>query len=103
MIQKKFKIVIAIPGRLKSSRLPNKLIADINGKPMIQRVIEQCKKVKRSSDLFLCTDSKVVAEIGYKLDINVLLTSEDIQSGSERIASVLNLSLIHISEPTRPY
>tara|TARA_B100001093_G_scaffold518390_1_gene603011 strand:+ start:75 stop:899 length:825 start_codon:yes stop_codon:yes gene_type:complete len=90
MNKETFKTIIAIPGRLKSSRLPNKLIADINGRSMIQRVIEQCKKVKSSSDLFLCTDSKAVAEIGYKLDVNVLLTSEDIQSGSERIASVLN-------------
>ena len=75
---------------MKSSRLPNKLIADINGKSMIQRVIEKCKKVKGSSDLFLCTDSEVLAEIGNKLDINVLLTSENIQSGSERISSVIS-------------
>ncbi len=90
MKKETFKTIIAIPGRLKSSRLPNKLIADINGKSMIQRVIEQCKKVKSSSDLFLCTDSKVIAEICNKLDVNVLLTSENIQSGSERIASVLS-------------
>tara|TARA_A100000164_G_C21908317_1_gene774276 strand:- start:257 stop:1081 length:825 start_codon:yes stop_codon:yes gene_type:complete len=90
MTQKIFKIIIAIPGRLKSSRLPNKLIADINGKSMIQRVIEKCKKVKGSSDLFLCTDSEVLAEIGNKLDIDVLLTSENIQSGSERISSVIS-------------
>ncbi|WP_288239841.1 3-deoxy-manno-octulosonate cytidylyltransferase [uncultured Prochlorococcus sp.] len=90
MKEETIKTIIAIPGRLNSSRLPNKLIADINGKSMIQRVIEQCKEVNSSSELFLCTDSKMVAEIGKKLKVNILLTSENISSGSERIASVLN-------------
>jgi len=34
--------VVAVPARLASSRLPDKVLADIGGKPMIQRVLEQC-------------------------------------------------------------
>ena len=34
------KAVVAVPARLQSSRLPNKVLAEIGGKPMIQRVLE---------------------------------------------------------------
>ena len=40
------KVLIAVPERLNSSRLPNKVLADIGGKPMIRMVLEQCKKLK---------------------------------------------------------
>ena len=36
--------VVAVPARLASSRLPDKVLADIGGKPMIQRVLEQCAR-----------------------------------------------------------
>ena len=35
------KCVVAVPARLQSSRLPNKVLADIGGQPMIQRVLER--------------------------------------------------------------
>ena len=38
------KCVVAVPARLQSSRLPNKVLADIGGKPMIQRVLERCRE-----------------------------------------------------------
>ena len=34
------KVVVAVPARLQSSRLPNKVLADIGGQPMIQRVLQ---------------------------------------------------------------
>ena len=83
-------IVIAIPARLESSRLPKKILMDICGKPMIRRVLDQCAKSSYYDDLFLCTDDfnlmKSVESWGYKC----LLTKKDCKSGSERIASVLD-------------
>ena len=38
------KCVVAVPARLQSSRLPNKVLADIGGKPMIQRVLDRCRE-----------------------------------------------------------
>jgi len=38
------RTVVAVPARLQSSRLPGKVLADIGGKPMLQRVLEQCAK-----------------------------------------------------------
>ena len=46
-------VVVAIPARLESSRLPNKLLADIGGQPMIRRVLTQCSKAKLINELIL--------------------------------------------------
>ena len=66
-------VVIAVPARLQSSRLPNKVLCDIGGKPMIQRVLEQCSLSKLSDNLFLCCDDESLltkVEIG---DLKVFL------------------------------
>ena len=39
------RIVVAVPARLESSRLPNKVLAEIGGQAMITRVLKQCLKV----------------------------------------------------------
>ena len=36
--------IVVIPARFESSRLPGKVLADINGKPMIQWVVEKAEK-----------------------------------------------------------
>ena len=83
-------VIVAIPARLKSSRLPNKVLADIGGKPMIKWVLDQCFKSKLIDQLFLCTDdnylNKKAIEWGYKS----LLTNQNCNSGSSRIASVID-------------
>ena len=43
IIDKKSTIVV-IPARMASTRLPNKPLADINGKPMIVHVLNNAKK-----------------------------------------------------------
>ena len=45
-------VVVAIPARIKSSRLPNKVLAEIKGKPMIKRVLEQVSKTKLVDELY---------------------------------------------------
>ena len=46
MNNKTFKCVVAVPARLESKRLPKKVLMDIGGKSMIQRVLQQCSKAK---------------------------------------------------------
>jgi len=82
-----YKCVVAVPARLESKRLPNKVLKDIGGKSMIQCVLEQCSKAKSIDKVILCTDNNdlknVVEELGYK----VFLTKKDCESGTDRIAS----------------
>ena len=80
--------VVAVPARLQSSRLPNKVLADIGGKPMIQRVLEQCVQAAGPECVVLCTDSTALQESAQAWGFPVLMTAEHCTSGSERIASV---------------
>ena len=80
--------VVAVPARLQSSRLPNKVLADIGGKPMIRRVLEQCAQASGLDLVVLCTDSTLLRELAIGWGFQVVLTAEHCSSGSERIASV---------------
>lgn len=48
---------MVVPARLQSSRLPNKVLANIGGKPNIQRVLERCRQASRTAAVVLYTDS----------------------------------------------
>ncbi|MCP9942758.1 3-deoxy-manno-octulosonate cytidylyltransferase [Cyanobium sp. ATX 6E8] len=80
--------VVAVPARLESSRLPGKVLADIGGKPMLQRVLEGCAAAQAPAAVVLCTDSQDLAERARQWGVEALLTSPACESGSERIASV---------------
>ena len=80
--------VVAVPARLESSRLPGKVLADIGGKPMLQRVLERCGQATAPAAVVLCTDSPELAERARQWGVETLLTSPACESGSERIASV---------------
>ena len=80
--------VVAVPARLASSRLPDKVLADIGGKPMIQRVLERCAQAQGPAAVVLCTDSERLRDLAEGWGFSVLMTAENCSSGSERIASV---------------
>ena len=80
--------VVAVPARLASSRLPDKVLADIGGQPMIQRVLNRCAEAEGPSSVVLCTDSERLQGLAAAWGFPVLMTAETCSSGSERIASV---------------
>jgi len=51
------KIGFLITARLKSERLPLKIIKDLNGKTVIERLIDRIKEIKGISDIILCTST----------------------------------------------
>ena len=81
--------IIVIPARLNSSRLPQKALVDIKGKTMIQRVWEQAIKSEVGEVLVACDDQNV-ASIIKNLGGNVIMTSPDHPSGSDRIFEAVN-------------
>ena len=85
-IRKKF--IIAIPGRLESSRLPNKLLLELEGKSIITRVLENCLKAFERNRIIFCTDSEILSQKAEELKIHSIITKKECQSGSERIASI---------------
>ena len=80
---------IVIPAREKSTRLPNKLLIEVKGKPIIRWTVENCLKIKNVDNIVIATDSKKIMNSLKDLDIDIFLTPENIKSGSDRIAYVL--------------
>ena len=51
------KIGFLITARLKSSRLPLKILKDLNGKPVIERIIDRAKEIQGINEIVLCTSA----------------------------------------------
>lgn len=81
------RILGIIPARYASSRFPGKPLHPIAGKPLIQRVVEQCQLAKSLSEIIVATDDARIAEVSRRF-CRVELTREDHPSGSDRIAEV---------------
>ena len=86
----KKKVIIIIPARLASTRLPNKPLAIIEGKTMIQRVYEQALKVNLG-EVIIAIDGEKIAEEIKKFGGKYILTNPDLQSGTDRIYSAYKL------------
>jgi len=84
-------ITAIIPARLDSTRLPNKVILDINGKPMIQHVYESVKRIKGIDQVIVATDSQEVLDIVIGFKGYGVITSADHICGTDRIAEVSKL------------
>ena len=89
--------VIAVPARLESTRLPEKIRAKIGDKPMFQWVLEACARANQPKGLALCTDSNELCEEANALGFNAIYTQGEFESGTDRIASVLD-ELISLGE-----
>src|SRR6266536_3567088 len=76
-----------IPARYASTRFPGKPLALIAGKPLIQRVVEQCQKATSLSEVIVATDDARIADVAKKF-CRVEMTRDDHPSGSDRIAEV---------------
>jgi 3-deoxy-manno-octulosonate cytidylyltransferase (CMP-KDO synthetase) len=84
-------VVAVIPARYGSTRLPAKPLADICGKPMIQWVYEKAKQSKLCSKVCVATDDERVATVVRSFGGEVVMTSPEIQSGTDRMAAVAKM------------
>lgn len=80
--------VIIIPARKGSTRLKNKLLLEVKGKPVIQWTAENCLKVKKAEKVIVATDSEDIAQIFSNSPVEAVLTPSDLKSGSDRVAYV---------------
>jgi 3-deoxy-manno-octulosonate cytidylyltransferase (CMP-KDO synthetase) len=79
--------VVVIPARLGSTRIPNKPLADIAGKPMVVRVWELACHVG-ARDVVIATDDQSIAQACEAAGARCQLTRLDHVSGTDRIAEV---------------
>jgi 3-deoxy-manno-octulosonate cytidylyltransferase (CMP-KDO synthetase) len=80
------KAVILIPARLDSSRLDRKMLADIEGEPLIVRTWRQALKSRLAGRVVVATDSFEIATVLEACGAEVVMTSPTASCGTERIA-----------------
>jgi len=81
---------IVIPARFASSRFPGKPLQDINGKSMLQHVYEVAEKSSANS-IVIATDDDRIFDVAKTFCDQVLMTSDQHQSGTDRLAEVCKL------------
>jgi 3-deoxy-manno-octulosonate cytidylyltransferase (CMP-KDO synthetase) len=79
--------VVIIPARLASTRLPNKPLADLGGKPMVVRVAERAQQ-SGASRIIVATDHADIAAACAAHGVEACMTRADHPSGTDRIAEV---------------
>jgi 3-deoxy-manno-octulosonate cytidylyltransferase (CMP-KDO synthetase) len=82
------KIIIAIPARYGSTRLPGKPLVNLAGKPMIQRVYEQAQLSQRASRVIVATDDERIVKAVESFGGEARMTRADHRTGTERVAEV---------------
>jgi 3-deoxy-manno-octulosonate cytidylyltransferase (CMP-KDO synthetase) len=82
------KILGIIPARFDSTRFPGKPLIDLAGKSMIQRVYEQSKKASSLAEVVVATDDERIFNAVKAFKGNVIMTSSNHKSGTDRCAEV---------------
>ncbi len=82
---------VVIPARYESTRFPGKLLADICGKSMIQRVVECAMKSAARHVIVAEDDARIAMNVLETTSAAVVSTSENHVSGSDRIAEAVTL------------
>ncbi len=88
------RVVAIIPARYHSNRFKGKPLAEICGKPMIQHVYERAKSVNLLSRVAVATDDERIADCVCSFGGEVVMTSPDHASGTDRLAeaaSIMNI------------
>ncbi|MHB1456716.1 MAG: 3-deoxy-manno-octulosonate cytidylyltransferase [Armatimonadota bacterium] len=80
------RIVGLIPARLAATRLPNKPLLDIAGKPMIQWVYEHAMDSELLNDVYVATPDQEVFDCVEAFGGKAIMTSSTHRSGTDRLA-----------------
>jgi 3-deoxy-manno-octulosonate cytidylyltransferase (CMP-KDO synthetase) len=89
------KIVLVIPSRYASTRLPGKPLRLLAGKPMIQHVFERAKDASDEvgfEEIIIATDDERIQTACEEFGASVCMTSKNHETGSDRLAEVVKLN-----------
>jgi 3-deoxy-manno-octulosonate cytidylyltransferase (CMP-KDO synthetase) len=82
------KSVAIIPARLLSTRLPRKILREINGRPMLAHVYQATRACTQLDDVIVATDSDEIAQVCRANGWNFRMTSSSHRSGTDRVHEV---------------
>ncbi|HPO14912.1 MAG TPA: 3-deoxy-manno-octulosonate cytidylyltransferase [Candidatus Hydrogenedentes bacterium] len=83
------KILAVVPARYASTRFPGKIIAPLLGKPLVVHTFERACQASLVTETLIATDDPIVVEAVKPYNVPVMLTRADHQSGTDRIAEVV--------------
>ena len=81
-------VIAIVPARYASTRLPGKMLLEIAGKPLILHTLGQAGKAKTVSRVIVATDDKRIFDVVNETGGEVVMTSAEHNSGSDRLAEV---------------
>lgn len=81
-------VLIVVPARVGSTRLPDKPLLLLGGAPLIHRVAERALKVPGVDRVVVATDSDRVADAAAGTGVGVVMTRSALESGTDRVAAV---------------
>lgn len=83
------EIIVVIPARYGSSRLPGKSLCDLGGKPVIQHVYERVSLARGIRRIIVATDDERIAKAVRSFNGEVIMTSKDHPNGTCRVAEAV--------------
>lgn len=78
---------VIIPARYGSTRFPGKPLVAINGRPMIQHVMERASRAQGVAEVYAVTDDERIARAVEAFGGRVVMTPSELRSGSDRVAA----------------
>lgn len=81
-------VAIVIPARFASTRLPQKMLLSKTGWPLIRHTYEQAKKSKLAKSVLIATDNASIFNEVKNFGGDVVMTSADHPTGTDRLAEV---------------
>ena len=79
---------VVIPARFGSTRFPAKVLASDTGRPLVQHVVDQARQCRRVREVIVATDDQRIVAALNPFQTRCVMTSENHQSGTDRIAEV---------------
>lgn len=81
-------VLLVVPARVGSTRLPRKPLQLLGGAPLVARVVERAREVPGVDHLVVATDSLEIAEALAPWGVTVVMTDPAHESGTDRVAEV---------------
>ncbi len=82
------KVIAVIPARLASTRLPRKMLREVQGRPLVTWVYNAVRSCSLLDDVVVATDSEEILEVCRRHSCNALITSDKHRSGTDRIHEI---------------
>lgn len=85
----KSDVVVIIPARFSSTRLPGKPLISLAGRPLILHVLDRAKEIKSVEKVIVATDDERIVDVVAAAGEEVVMTPENLPSGSDRAGWVV--------------